>query len=768
MKYIGKLKLVGILFIAIAFLLPCNAQEISVSNTITSPLDHTIWVSDSANLPSEAIVELNITDLVNQERKPITVVLAIDCSGSMQTSDPMDDRIEAAKKFVDIMAADRVNDKYGVVLWNGGIIEKLETTNNIDIVKSSIDKAVASDGTCIWEALNASDSLLQGATTDKKIVVLFSDGYDNCQGSPDFVEKAQDMKFKGITIYTVGLGQSNIADLEAIAPGQYFHVRTSGGIETTFEKVLARLKPSLENVEAIYQLPNGIEAYGIPDGAVQIFSNGINTIKWPIGPMYYQQTETISFKVKSNHSGTYLLAMPSDSIVSYEVPSIGQEQATIPSAELDVEIEANLFYSARARGGKASDEFATGYRITASKDIRWSKFGCQDIFINITTPKIPCNRTVVFATDASGSTLQGPYEDSMMGGVENALNKNPTVQYARVDWDFTRSDPDYASPTFQKASNWGNEWANHHMALYETDGTEYVAGLNRALTTIVSKKNADTPFDKRITDYMVIFLTGKSEIVPTGVSSAVSNAISNHIPVYTVGLDIDASDPATSWEASVLRDQISIPTGGNFVPAGNSRASVDAIVSEILSDSCINREAIPAAGSVTVVETIYPYFRVLGTEPSAKSIKHNTDGSTTVVFDLGNLPGAARKSLVVHTSIDFFKLPVDVNNTRTSVDFSPDTSTQPSAVTYTSIVDNTTKHTISLPEGELSIFCGEPCNSAAEIPAAKEVQPENNTTRTDTIETEDPKPEPGFEFLFAATGISLAGYLYRRRPHRKN
>jgi hypothetical protein len=759
--------LIVVYFICFLLMISCNAQNISVSNNVIYPSDHIIWTSDSKYSPHEAVIELNVTNLVNKEREPITMVLAIDSSGSMANSDPLNDRVEAAKKFVDLMAADKVDDQFGVVLGNGAVVEKLETTNNTEAVKKSIAKSEASDGTCIWEALNASDSLLQGETTNKKVVILFSDGHDECESSKSFIEKANEMKAKGIDIYAIGLGSSNIADLQAI--GKYFHVSKPEDIGPVFEEVVARLKTSLENVEAIYQLPGGIEVYNLPVSASLTNSGSNSTLHWIIGPMYYQQLKTLTFDVKSDIKGTYILAMPNDSIVSYNMPNLGPDQAKIPPAEIAVDREANLFYDGRAIGGNAYDEFYPGYRIKASKDIQWGKFGCQDILINITTPKIPCNRTVVFAVDASGSILHGPYEDSMMGGIEDALKLNPGILYARVDWDFTKSSGiDYSSPTFISGSNWGGEWVSHPLKLYETDGTEYAAGLNRALPKIVGKKSLDTPFDHRITDYMIIFLTGKSEFIATGLNSSVANVASNGIPVYTIGLDINAADPTTMEEANVLQRYISNPTGGKFYPAINSRSDVAKIVENILSASCESRKDITAAGRVVVTETVYPYFRVLGTEPNAKSIKRNADGTTTIIFDLGNQIGETTENLIVHTAIDFSRLPIDVNATRTKVDFTPGSSTLVSSVMYTSMIDNTTRRTISLPEGELSIFCGEPCGSRSVI-APTPAEKENNTTEKIVVPVEQrpEQRESRFWFylaiLFAVIAIALAVYVYRRR-----
>jgi hypothetical protein len=757
---------VELYFILILLIASCSAQSVSISNKVIAPSDQLIWTTDSKHSPHEALIELNITDLiVNNMRKPMTIILAIDSSGSMATSDPQKNRVEGAKRFVDLIAADKVNDQFGVVLWNGAVMEKLETTNNIETISNSLNRSEASDGTCIWEALNASDSLLQGSATNKKVVVLFSDGKDECESSKSFIEKANEMKEKGIDIYAIGLGSSNIADLQAI--GKYFHVNKPEDIEPVFEDVVARLKTSLENVEAVYQLPGGIEAYNLPVSASLTNFGSNSTIYWDIGPMYYQQSKTLTFNVKSDIKSIYLLAMPNDSIVSYDVLNIGSEKAIIPPAEIKVDKDANLFFDGRAIGGNAYDEFYPGYKIKASKDIQWSKFGCQDILINITTPKIPCNRTVVFAIDASGSIMHGQYEDSMMSGIQNALT--PGIQYARVDWDFSKSNGiDYSSPAFTDGSYWGSEWASHPLQLSETDGTEYAAGLNSALSKIMSKKSSDTPFDHKVTDYMIIFLTGRSEFITSGLNSSIANAVSNKIPVYTIGLDISLSDPTTAEEANILEKAISNPTGGKFYSASNNPASVEGIVKDILGASCESRKDISAAEKVIVTETVYPYFRVSSTEPSPKSIKRNADGTTTIIFDLGNLPGDITKSLVIHTAIDFARLPIDVNATRTKVDFTPGSSTQASNVKYNSMIDHAPRPTpISLPEGELSIFCGEPCNTE-EINPAKLVEKQNNITDSPAPVGQKPeRKESGFWFylaiLFALIAIALAVYVYRRR-----
>jgi hypothetical protein len=136
----------------------------------------------------------------------------------------------------------------------------------------------------------------------------------------------------------------------------------------------------------------------------------------------------------------------------------------------------------------------------------------------------------------------------------------------------------------------------------------------------------------------------------------------------------------------------------------------------------------------------------------------NPDGSTTMKFDLGNLKGGENRTIRIYTALDLSKLPVDINRSKTRADFSPDTTTLPSVVTYTSLIDE--PRTIDMPEGQLSIFCGEPC-PGTKVPATME----NISTSSPPANGTSPVPKetaPGFETIFAAVGIIGVAYLKRR------
>lgn len=698
-----------LIFMASAVIVSCDAQEILVSNNVTYPLDHTIWVSDSINEPKEALVNLSATDLNYLPREPMTIILAIDCSDSMKESDKNRVRVDASKKFVDFMADNESNDEFGVVLWDDKIIYQSDITNKTEDVKNAIDMAMAGNNTCIWKALNASDALLKSATTQRKVVILFSDGKNTCEDYPGFKQKADKMNDAGIEIFAIGLGEDN-PDLKQI--GKYFHVKKPEEIIDVYEEIATWLKASLGGVKVKYNYPKEIDIKVNPSEDVR-YSKYIDTINWPIGPMEYLDTKTLVFKVNSSQEGTYILA--NNSTISFKTPDSGLEKTLmIPTAEIHVKKTDTLFYEGSAIGGSVFDEFYPGYRINVTKEIKWSNIGCQDIFINITTPDIASNKTVVFAMDASGSTLHDDYEHAMMGGIQDALEVTPSIEYARVDWDSGENIPDYASQVFQSGFNWTSEWTANPLILSETDRTEYAAGLNMALQKIVLKKSQDPLFDRRIKDYIIILVTSKGEFTRGNLPEIVKFAELNGIPVYTIGLGVISGNRDSWQEASVLENEISNPTGGRFYSAGN-RTEIASIVKDILNNSLKKI----AVRNVSVIDSIYPYFDVLGEEPEANATK-NPDGTTTVIFSLGDMASATKKSMVIHTAINISKIPIDVTSQMTRVDFSPSYSTRPSHFKYTSIVDNVTVRTKELPEGELSIYCGEPCEdrSSSEIDPA--------------------------------------------------
>ena len=211
----------------------------------------------------------------------------------------------AAKNFVDNL--DPNNDRVGVVHWNDTIIgTPLSLTSDFNEAKTYLNLSGSQGETCIWKALNASEFLLRSARpTAKKVIILFSDGFDTCEIGLDFKGLAQQIRNSGIDIYTIGLGQSNIADLEAV--GKYHHASDAQAIPSVFQDIATEILGSLNGVQVNYKIPRDIDLSN-PSENVNIASvNGDKLLSWNIGYMIPKQTNTLTFEVSSKVLGTYTL-----------------------------------------------------------------------------------------------------------------------------------------------------------------------------------------------------------------------------------------------------------------------------------------------------------------------------------------------------------------------------------------------------------------------------------------------------------------------------
>lgn len=233
------------------------ASDLNIENKVASPEDKTIWVVNSGESPDHATVALSVTNLVPASRSPLDVILAIDSIGSLTSTDPQRLRVAAAKNFVDNL--DPNDDRVGVVLWNDTIIgTPLSLTSDFDRAKTYLNLSGSQGETCIWKALNASKFLLRSAKPNaKRVIILFSDGFDNCEDGLDFKGLAQQIRNSGIDIYTIGLGQSNIVDLETV--GKYHHASDAQVIPSVFQDIATEILGSLNGVQVSYKIPSDID-----------------------------------------------------------------------------------------------------------------------------------------------------------------------------------------------------------------------------------------------------------------------------------------------------------------------------------------------------------------------------------------------------------------------------------------------------------------------------------------------------------------------------
>lgn len=159
-----------------------NELEASKKNTETS------YISDSTK-----------TNLSSSDRD---IMLVLDTSGSMSGT-PISETRKAAVKFVDTILDSNAN--IGIVTYNGSAKLKSDFSNNKSYLESVINDLDCGGSTNIDDGLSKADEKLSQSSAKKKIIVLMSDGMPNEGRTGDnLVNYAEELKQKGIYIYTLG------------------------------------------------------------------------------------------------------------------------------------------------------------------------------------------------------------------------------------------------------------------------------------------------------------------------------------------------------------------------------------------------------------------------------------------------------------------------------------------------------------------------------------------------------------------------------------
>lgn len=191
--------------------------------------------------------ELNYTN-VQYEKSACYTVLAVDCSGSMSSSDPITIIADTSYPYINIRDCKRhdavVNyvgamdsdDKAAIVAFDSSATTLCGMTDSKLELSYAARKFYSSGGTNYNNVLTESIAILDNSegSTRKKIVLL-SDG--KASVSDSVLESA---KSSNIKIYTVGLGNSSDSVLQNIADetgGEFFKAYTADELVDIYEEI---------------------------------------------------------------------------------------------------------------------------------------------------------------------------------------------------------------------------------------------------------------------------------------------------------------------------------------------------------------------------------------------------------------------------------------------------------------------------------------------------------------------------------------------------
>jgi len=141
---------------------------------------------------------------------PLTTILLVDNSGSMNFANKLESAKEAALVFLEQM---RPGDRAGIITFNTEVRVIQEITSDQEMLTAAVEGITAQGDTAIYDALVTAVDMLN-PVDGRKAVILLTDGMDNqSAATPD--DALGNIGFGGLSISTVGFGEMPEGEEEA-------------------------------------------------------------------------------------------------------------------------------------------------------------------------------------------------------------------------------------------------------------------------------------------------------------------------------------------------------------------------------------------------------------------------------------------------------------------------------------------------------------------------------------------------------------------------
>ena len=297
-------------------------------------------------------VKLSLTAAPDILTNPTDIVLILDRSGSMAGS-ALANLKAGAKTFIDIIdeATDSAQDgqigfgsRIGIVSFASTATQDTQLITSVSDLKAAVDDLTAGGNTNHADAFAKASELLEGPSTNARVMVLFTDGNTTAGPNPSPIAAAA--RDAGVVIYAIGLTGSNGVDAAALEdwaskPASAYVAITPD--EAELEELFADLarnisKPGATNVVITDTVSPcfRITSVVVPTkGAANQLDE--TTVQWQIDELGATQSEGAVLEFNVEHVGPCSGTVEVNESISYS-DSEGNV-VTFPSPELDVECD---------------------------------------------------------------------------------------------------------------------------------------------------------------------------------------------------------------------------------------------------------------------------------------------------------------------------------------------------------------------------------------------------------------------------------------------
>jgi Ca-activated chloride channel family protein len=202
------------------------------------------------------------------EGEGIDIMLCMDVSGSMGSTDIPPSRMDVAKEVAEEFVRSRPVDRIGLVIFSGESFTQCPLTNDrktlITQIQTLESRALLKDGTVIGEGLATAVDRLTKSPSKSKVIILITDGKEDAPDTRliDPLTALEIAKSKGVKVYTIGMGAMPTTIVEVTGNrnkpknpdidfideallrkvavetgGQYFRARDRQGLKETYNQI---------------------------------------------------------------------------------------------------------------------------------------------------------------------------------------------------------------------------------------------------------------------------------------------------------------------------------------------------------------------------------------------------------------------------------------------------------------------------------------------------------------------------------------------------
>ena len=263
-------------------------------------------------------VKLSLTAEPDIVSNPTDIVLILDRSGSMAGS-PLANLKNGAKKFIEIIdeSTDGSEDgqigngsHIGIVSFASTSTQDTQLITSVDELNAAVNALTAGGSTNHEDAFTKALQLFNPASTNDKVMVMFTDGVTTAGGNPNPVATAA--KAQGVIIYSIGLSgnggiyEQALKDWASEPASAYVAITPDDEeLEDLFENIAKNIsKPGATNIVITDKVSDcfKITSLSTPTkGTASLVNN--TTVQWKIDELGVKQSEGAVFEFTVVHVG---------------------------------------------------------------------------------------------------------------------------------------------------------------------------------------------------------------------------------------------------------------------------------------------------------------------------------------------------------------------------------------------------------------------------------------------------------------------------------